>query len=109
MFVKVPDPTASPACVTTPGSVAGAADEPETPYYLRPAELVQMSCPPKMKVKMGRGSGGLGKRDEEGSDGGAGHWDDDVSEGVRMRLLVARRKSLQWAPKVGSPLGRGTG
>ena len=36
-----------------------------------------------------------------------GFLSDKKDESVMMRLTVARRKSLQWAPKVGSPLARG--
>jgi hypothetical protein len=62
---------------------------PTTPYFLKPTEMVQRTCPPKAV-------------------GGAGRLVVlDKDEGVRQRLLLARRKSLQWAPKVGSPLGRG--
>ncbi|KAI9766631.1 MAG: hypothetical protein M1840_006442 [Geoglossum simile] len=62
---------------------------PTTPYFLKPTEMMQRTCPPKA---MG-GTGRLVFLDKD--------------EGVRRRLLLARRKSLQWAPKVGSPLGRG--
>lgn len=71
----------------TPGGAA-------TPYYLKKEQLLQMTCPPKRtggEVVM-----------EEGATGGTGN-------GVLMqRLLLARRKSLQWAPKVGSPLAKGS-
>ena len=66
---------------------------PTTPYYLsRGAELVQQTCPPKQAQQL------LFPL--------SGEIDDQPDESVRRRLLLARRKSLQWAPKVGSPLGR---
>ena len=66
---------------------------PTTPYYLsRGAELVQQTCPPKQTLEM------LFPL--------SGRIEDQPDEVVRRKLLLARRKSLQWAPKVGSPLGR---
>ena len=66
---------------------------PTTPYYLsRGAELVQQTCPPKQTMQP------LFPL--------SGRIEDQPDERVRQRLLLARRKSLQWAPKVGSPLGR---
>ena len=66
---------------------------PTTPYYLsKGAELVQQTCPPKRTLQP------LFPL--------SGRIEDQPDESVRQRLLLARRKSLQWAPKVGSPLGR---
>ena len=66
---------------------------PTTPYYLsKGARLVQQTCPPKQTQEL------LFPL--------SGRIEDQADEGVRQRLLVARRKSLQWVPKVGSPLGR---
>ena len=66
---------------------------PTTPYYLsKGAELVQQTCPPKQEGKL------LFPL--------SGRIEDQPDEVVRRRLLLARRKSLQWAPRVGSPLGR---
>ena len=63
---------------------------PTTPYYLsKGAELVQRTCPPK---QMGFPV--------------SGDIDDQPDETVRRRLLEARRKSMQWASRVRSPLGR---
>lgn len=66
---------------------------PTTPYYLsRGAQLMQQTCPPKQTMQpLFPASGRI---------------EDQPDEAVRQRLLLARRKSLQWAPKVGSPLGR---
>ncbi|TAQ89707.1 hypothetical protein B7494_g1998 [Chlorociboria aeruginascens] len=38
---------------------------------------------------------------------GKGFLSEKKDETVMMRLMAARRKSLQWAPKVGSPLAKG--
>lgn len=66
---------------------------PTTPYYLsRGAELVQQTCPPKQTGEL------LFPL--------SGRIEDHPDEAVRQRLLVARRKSLQWVPKISSPLGR---
>ena len=63
---------------------------PTTPYYLsKGAELVQRTCPPK---RMGFPV--------------SGEIDDQPDETVRRKLLEARRKSMQWASRVRSPLGR---
>ena len=63
---------------------------PTTPYYLsKGADLVQRTCPPK---RMGFPV--------------SGEIDDQPDETVRRRLLEARRKSMQWASRVRSPLGR---
>ncbi|KAI9674897.1 MAG: hypothetical protein M1829_003637 [Trizodia sp. TS-e1964] len=67
-------------------------DSPCTPYFLHPAALVPKTCPPKkIQPLMFPTSGRI---------------EDHPDEGVRMRLLMARRKSLQWMPKVRSPLGQ---
>lgn len=66
---------------------------PTTPYYLsKGAQLVQQTCPPKQTGQL------LFPL--------SGRIEDCPDEVVRRRLAVARRKSLQWAPKVQSPLGR---
>ena len=66
---------------------------PNTPYYLsKGAQLVQQTCPPKQRQELLFPI--------------SGNIDDQPDEVVRQRLLVARRKSLQWVPKVSSPLGR---
>jgi hypothetical protein len=80
----------------------------ETPYFLRNEELVQRTAPPKQRIAMAKGFSqldlGLGTRGAETTmDSG-----DGTGSGLLMqRLLQARRKSLQWAPKVGSPLAKG--
>ena len=63
---------------------------PTTPYYLsKGAQLVQRTCPPK---RLGFPV--------------SGNVDDQPDETVRKRLLEARRKSMQWASRIRSPLGR---
>lgn len=66
---------------------------PTTPYYLsKGAQLVQQTCPPKQTQELVFPI--------------SGRIEDHPDEGVRQRLLMARRKSLQWMPKISSPLGR---
>ncbi|KZF26183.1 hypothetical protein L228DRAFT_257662 [Xylona heveae TC161] len=65
-----------------------------SPYYLKASSLVQQTCPPK---KSARPSFFAPVSKDAGPQ----------NESVRQKLLMARRKSLQWAPKVGSPLARG--
>lgn len=75
----------------------------QTPYFLHTEQLVQKTAP-------------AGRRyvDTEQADGqsrtsmGAGFLSEKKDESVMMRLMAARRKSLQFAPKVGSPLARGS-
>ena len=64
---------------------------PTTPYYLsKGAELVQQTCPPKQTQQL------LFPL--------SGRIEDQPDEMMRQRLLLARRKTLQWAPKCSSPL-----
>ncbi len=66
---------------------------PTTPYYLsKGAQLVQQTCPPKQTQQL------LFPL--------SGKIEDQQDEKVRQRLLMARRKSLQWTSKVQSPLGK---
>jgi len=85
----------------TPAGLAGAwaynddGMSPTTPYFLaKGAHLVQATCPPKQQT--GQRLFPLNGRIEDHPDGE-----------VRRRLILARRKSLQWAPRIGSPLSRG--
>jgi hypothetical protein len=82
----------------------GEVDGAETPYFLRREELVQRTCPPKRSEVETEGAGvgmgmGLGMHGVDGEVRPGGNV-------LMQRLLLARRKSLQWAPKVGSPLAR---
>lgn len=66
---------------------------PTTPYYLsQGAKLVQQTCPPKQL--------------REGLFPVSGKIEDQPDQNLRIRLEAARRKSLIWKPKVGSPLSR---
>jgi hypothetical protein len=70
----------------------------QTPYFLQAQQLVQQTAPPK---------NGRFFDDEGSNEAGQGFLSQKKDESVMMRLMAARRKSLQWAPKVGSPLARG--
>ncbi|EDN10392.1 predicted protein [Histoplasma mississippiense (nom. inval.)] len=68
-----------------------SAPSPITPYHpSQGTQLTQQTCPPK---QLRQGLFG-------------NHSDSPMSEGLRIRLEAARRRSLVWKPKVGSPLGR---
>ncbi|KAJ2977327.1 hypothetical protein NUW58_g7845 [Xylaria curta] len=54
-----------------------------------PNQLFMNTCPPKQSVPVGIGEGLVNR---------------DGNQSIQMRLLAARRKSMQWAPKVASPL-----
>ncbi len=55
-------------------------------------ELLQRTCPPKAgSIYQDLGEGILAR---------------EKDEGVLQRLMAARRRSLQYAPKVGSPLAK---
>lgn len=64
----------------------------ETPYAAKHRALVQMTMPVERYMPEG-------VTDDATGEIGAGGM-------LMQRLLLARRKSLQWAPKVGSPLKR---
>ncbi|KAF3480877.1 uncharacterized protein GIQ15_06224 [Arthroderma uncinatum] len=67
---------------------------PTTPYYLSEgAKLIQQTCPPKQS--------------RQGLFPVSGNIDEQKDEKLRIRLEAARRKSLVWKPRVGSPLGKG--
>ncbi|ESZ91088.1 hypothetical protein SBOR_8521 [Sclerotinia borealis F-4128] len=76
----------------------------QTPYFFKKDKLVQMTAPGGNKKFVNF---------EEGESSGSGTSGDGMdflkkerNQSVMMRLMAARRKSLQWAPKVGSPLAR---
>lgn len=93
---QVQAPTTPAAEVPPNGEVGNEFDSPlspTTPYYLsKGAKLVQQTCPPKQTQELFFPL--------------SGNIEDQPNEAVRQRLLMARRKSLQWASKVQSPLGR---
>jgi hypothetical protein len=73
-------------------------DDSMTPYFMKQKDLIQMTAPPKQNGN-GKGYGELGF--------GGVETDEEAGRGILMqRLMAARRKSLQWAPKIGSPLAR---
>jgi hypothetical protein len=72
----------------------------QTPYFLHKEQLVQKTAPVKRFFEDEDG-------DEENGKRPMGWLSENKDESVMMRLMAARRKSLQWAPKVGSPLARG--
>ncbi|UNI23669.1 hypothetical protein JDV02_009475 [Purpureocillium takamizusanense] len=65
-------------------------DEAEEPSPTRQAHLTR-TCPPKANPYREMGAGILSR---------------DKDENVLQRLMAARRKSLQFAPKIGSPLSK---
>jgi hypothetical protein len=66
----------------------------KTPYFFHKDQLIQKTAP-------------QGKRYFDGAEGGNGGFlNEKKDESVMMRLMAARRKSLQWAPKIGSPLAK---
>lgn len=78
----------------TPGAFdfADGNLSPTTPYYMsQGAQLIQQTCPPKQSM--------------QSLFPVSGNIDDEPDATVRQKLMKARRKSLQWAPRVGSPLG----
>ncbi|KAI9815962.1 MAG: hypothetical protein M1827_001954 [Pycnora praestabilis] len=69
---------------------------PTTPYFLsKGAALIQQTCPPKQQTQGQKLLFPL-----------SGEIADQPDENVRRRLVLARRRSLMWAPRVGSPLGK---
>jgi len=71
-------------------------DSPTTPYFLHPQELVQRTCPPKQSQQS------LFQeldRQREASE-------EKKPAAVNQRLALMRRRSLQYAPRVASPLAR---
>jgi len=90
--------TPAPETISAYGETGLYGDETpggQTPYFLKNEHLVQQTAPPAKAV--------WGEED----DGERGFLSEKKDESVMMRLMAARRKSLQWAPKVGSPLARG--
>lgn len=102
-------PTPAPETISAYADAISADDDDDdvemTPYHADTRsgifELMQKTAPAKRVAPSAEQSAAAGSADVV--EGGA-------QKGVLMqRLLLARRKSLQWAPKVGSPLARGAG
>ncbi|KAJ6443075.1 LOW QUALITY PROTEIN: hypothetical protein O9K51_04254 [Purpureocillium lavendulum] len=72
------------------GDAAGGSDDEADSSPTKQA-LLTRTCPPKASVYRDMGTGVLSK---------------DKDEHVLQRLMAARRKSLQFAPKIGSPLSK---
>ena len=74
---------------------------PTTPSHMSPGViLVQQTCPPKQTNKglfEDRRTSGFPITDRV---------EDQPDEGVKMRLEAARRKTMNWRPRVASPLTR---
>ncbi|TVY40587.1 hypothetical protein LSUB1_G003035 [Lachnellula subtilissima] len=75
----------------------------QTPYFLQTEQLIQKTAPPAKGCFFDTPEA----EDNSGMEIGKGFLSEKKDESVMMRLMAARRKSLQWAPKVGSPLARG--
>ncbi|KAH8816563.1 hypothetical protein F5884DRAFT_776647 [Xylogone sp. PMI_703] len=71
----------------------GGYEAVETPYFLHAEKLTQQTCPPP-------------KRFDSPSRKSSAFISDKKDENIMAKLMAARRKSLQWAPKVGSPLAK---
>lgn len=63
------------------------ADSPDTPYFLHPSELVQKTCPPKQTHKPMFEM-------------------ESAQTPFKQRLMAAKRRSAEFAPRIGSPLKR---
>lgn len=90
---------------STPGS-----DDSDESDSMMTREVVMRTCPPKPQYKIDGLDMMVGRsarrESSEFEDLGKGVLGREKDERVRMRLMAARRKSLQFAPKVGSPLAR---
>jgi len=71
-------------------------DSPMTPYFLHPQDLVQRTCPPKQSQQS------LFQALDRQRDAG----EETKPAAVNQRLALMRRRSLQYAPRVASPLAR---
>ncbi|TVY67546.1 hypothetical protein LSUE1_G010000 [Lachnellula suecica] len=91
--------TPAPETISAYGETGLYGDETpggQTPYFLQNKQLVQQTAPPAK-----------GHFFDDNEESGPAFLSEKKDESVMMRLMAARRKSLQWAPKVGSPLARG--
>ncbi|KAH8764531.1 putative Microcephalin [Hyaloscypha sp. PMI_1271] len=108
-----PAPETLSSMYTEAGLYGNEAETPvgQTPYFLHNEQLVQKTAPAGRRcVDREQGEQGLGFEGGKGylgSGGEMGWLEEKKDESVMVRLMAARRKSLQFAPKVGSPLARG--
>lgn len=86
-----PDAVARYAANLEPGTPSDDEEDDDLDYSPTKENLLTRTCPPKQNPFREMGAGILSK---------------DKDEQVLMRLMAARRKSLQFAPKIGSPLAR---
>jgi len=84
----------APATPVTYVDASFFGDSPTTPYILHPQQLVQQTCPPKQTQQ----SFFAGKSDTG---------DEKTAAGVKQRLALMRRRSLQYQPAKPSPLSFG--
>jgi hypothetical protein len=94
-------PTPAPELISAYGEEGLYGNETpsaQTPYFFKKEQLVQQTAPVSKFADFG---------EETESSKGKGFLSEKKDESVMMRLMAARRKSLQWAPKVGSPLAKG--
>ncbi|TFB02728.1 hypothetical protein CCMA1212_005108 [Trichoderma ghanense] len=90
---KTPAPeTIMKFATETPSNLEDDEDDEEDGSPTR-EELLTRTCPPKAQKYLELGGGILSRPK-------------DSDENVMQRLMAARRKSLQFAPKVGSPLAK---
>jgi len=71
-------------------------DSPTTPYFLHPQELIQRTCPPKQSQQSLFQELDRQRQTSE----------EKKPAAVNQRLALMRRRSLQYAPRVASPLAR---
>ena len=87
-----PDSFKNPMTPARPNLVTGGANSPTTPYFLHPTQVTQQTCPPKQS--------------QQPLFPLSGRIEDQPDESLRQRLMKARRQSLQFVPKVKSPLSK---
>jgi len=88
---KTPAPEAIARFAAAATPAGSDTDDAESMAGVEREELLMRTCPPKTSVYHDLGEGVLSR---------------DKDQGVMMRLMAARRKSLQYAPKIGSPLSK---
>ena len=94
--------TPAPEAISAYGENGLYGDDTPTgqlPYFLNAQQLIQQTAPPA--------KGTFFDDHTSSPRAGQGFLSQTKDESVMMRLMAARRKSLQWAPKVGSPLAKG--
>ena len=96
LLVPIP-PTPAPEAIASYAANLGAPETPTTQLSDgSSSELFMRTCPPKQQQFY----------NSEYAELGAGVLAQEKDERVLMRLMAARRKSLQFAPKIASPLSK---